>query len=345
MTAAGEERAKRRIAAALLAVLLAVSVLGVAGCSALTDARDVARALTKRLVTTSSERSGASPAASRVPIALPSKPETPPVAAPAVTFKFREGTYTLAPLVYAGDYQKALADRQLHKLLQQAGWGEAVATYMVDAPHELRTVETVALDLRALRDRLGLDSDGYLELIVAYVQQVPYAEVSDDPRFAAEVVMEARGDCDDKVFLLASLLRHEGYKSVVIDLGDHMAVGVPTNGTTFGKTGYAFVETTEPHYVGEPTQTAADVIGVYDISGGTKGYTAGSQVDAIDAADARASATLDRLDKKMKAKLSRRKYNALVDQYNAAVDEFNFLEEHAYDRPHAYQVATGVASP
>jgi hypothetical protein len=124
-----------------------------------------------------------------------------------------------------------------------------------------------------------------------------------------------------------------------------MAIGVPSNGTTFGKTGYAFVETTEPHYIGEPTQSAADVIGVYDISGGTRGYAAGPQVDAIDAADTRASDTLDTLDRKMKAKLSRRKYNALVDQYNATVDEFNFIEEHAYDRPHAYQVATGHAAP
>ncbi len=331
--------------AALLAVLLGSSALGLTGCSALSDARGVFERTARSFVPTSTVRADTAPAASRIPIAKPSVPETPPVSAPPVTFKFRAGTYTLAPLVYEADYRKALADRQLHTLLQDTGWGEAVATYMVDAPHELRCVDAVARDLRTLRDQMSLDADGYLELIVAYVQQIPYVEVTDDPRFATEVIMEARGDCDDKVFLLASLLRHEGYKSAVIDLGDHMALGVPTNGTTFGHTGYGFVETTEPHYIGEATEAASDVIGVYSISGGTKGYSAGAQVDAIDAADSSASTTIDQLDKQLKRKLSRRKYNALVDRYNLAVDTFNFLEEHAYDRPHAYQVATGLASP
>lgn len=334
-----------RATAALLVVLIAASSLGLSGCATISQVRDFANRSARSLVTGSNVRTVASPSSSRLRVASPSKPETPPVAAAPVTFKFRAGQYTLSPLVYRSDYDRALADGQLHSLLKDAGWGEAVAAYMVDAPHELRCVDTVALDLRAIRDQLGLDPDGYLELIVAYVQQIPYGSVTDDPRFATEVVLEGRGDCDDKVFLLAALLKHESYKNAVIDLGDHMALGVISNGTTFGHTGYAFVEATEPHYIGEATQSAQDVIGVYDIASGPRGYTAGPQVDAIDAADARASTTIDQLDSEFKRKLSRRKYNALVDRYNVAVDLFDFLEEHSYDRPRAYQVAIGQASP
>lgn len=340
-----DTRATGRATAALLVVLIAATALGASGCSTISQVRDLANRSGRSLVTGSSVRTVASPSSSRLRVARPSKPETPPVAAAPVTFKFRAGQYTLAPLVYRSDYDHALADGQLHSLLKDAGWGEAVAAYMVDAPHELRCLDTVALDLRAIRDQLGLDSDGYLELIVAYVQQIPYRSVTDNPRFATEVVLEGRGDCDDKVFLLAGLLKHESYKNVVIDLGDHMALGVISNGATFGHTGYAFVEATEPHYIGEATQSAGDVIGVYDIASGPRGYTAGPQVDVIDAADTSASSTIDQLDRELKRKLSRRKYNALADRYNAAVDRFNFLEEHAYDRPHAYQVAIGQASP
>ena len=345
MVVTGEKRTFGRFTATLLLAVSAAAVLGLSGCATISDARDLAGRATRTWAGSSPLRAVASPASSRLRIAEPSKPETPPVAARPVTFKFRAGQYTLAPLVYRGDYDKAVADGQLHSLLQGAGWGEAVAAYMVDAPHELRCVDSAARDLRAIRDQLGLDSDGYLELMVAYVQQIPYESVSDDPRFATEVVMEGRGDCDDKVFLLASLLKHENYKNAVIDLGDHMALGVLSNGATFGKTGYAFVEATEPHYIGEATQSAEDVIGVYDIVGGTKAYAAGPQVDTIDAADSSASSTIDQLDGQLKRKLSRRKHNALVDRYNSAVDRFNFLEEHAYDRPHAYQVAIGQASP
>ena len=341
MVAKTDTQTTRRATAALLVALIAASALGVSGCSAITTARELASRAAGNLIAGSRIRTVAAPPASRLRVALPSKPETPPVPGAPVTFKFRSGQYTLAPLVYRSDYDRALADGQLHSLLRDAGWGEAVAAYMVDAPHELRTVGAVALELRAIRDQLGLDSDGYLELIVAYVQQIPYQSVTDDPRFATEVIVEGRGDCDDKVFLLAGLLKHESYKNVVIDLGDHMALGVISNGATFGHTGYAFVEATEPHYIGEATQSADDVIGVYDIASGPKGYTAGPQVDAIDAADASASGTIDQLDAELKHKLSRRKYNALVDRYNAAVDRFNFLEEHAYDRPSAYQVAIG----
>jgi len=92
--------------------------------------------------------------------------------------------------------------------------------------------------------------------IITFVQSLEY--VSDKigtgydeyPKFPLETLADQGGDCEDSAILLASLLRELGYGTVLIQLPDHMAVGVRGNesvpGVYYEVDGirYYYVETT-----------------------------------------------------------------------------------------------------
>lgn len=116
-----------------------------------------------------------------------------------------------------------------------------------------RTVAVIAVQLRGYRDLLGLDSDEYVELIARFVQEIPYGGADNETKLPVEVVSEGRGVCDDRSILLAALLVHEGYDTAVwaFDSQAHAAVGVKCLGPGMLASGYAFVETTQPAFVGQ----------------------------------------------------------------------------------------------
>jgi hypothetical protein len=108
----------------------------------------------------------------------------------------------------------------------------------------------LAEGLRRCRDRLGLDSDGYVELMAAAVQQLTYGTPQWRIELPEVVVADHTGVCSDRSVLLASLLVHEGYDTClwVFEREAHVAVGVRGLGH---RTGYAFVETTRLSFVGD----------------------------------------------------------------------------------------------
>ncbi|MDO5846166.1 MAG: hypothetical protein Q4Q04_04485 [Methanocorpusculum sp.] len=138
---------------------------------------------------------------------------------------------------------------------------------------------------RNIRREKNLDADGYLELLTAYVQALPYdtektASISLAPRFPVETVADGRGICSDKSLLLAGMLAVEGYAAAVLHFQkeNHLAVGIPApDGFDFLGTGYAVIETTAVSYVGttpcglEVCRTRPKVI---RIGNGTKTYSA-----------------------------------------------------------------------
>ncbi|HJJ36880.1 MAG TPA: hypothetical protein O0X27_06890 [Methanocorpusculum sp.] len=111
---------------------------------------------------------------------------------------------------------------------------------------------------RKIRTECRLDSDRYLELLVAYVQGIPYdfektASLDTAPRFPVETVVDNTGICSDKSLLLAALLSTEGYACAILHFGrdHHAAVGIPAPaGYDFDKCGYAVIETTAVSYIG-----------------------------------------------------------------------------------------------
>jgi len=152
---------------------------------------------------------------------------------------------------------------------------------LVDAASRSGTVDRIASDLRSIRADLALDDDAYLELIARFVQEIPYGTVDNEVRLPVEVVADGSGACDDKSVLLASLLVHEGYNTAIwtFDSQAHAAVGVRCLGPGMLGSGYAFIETTVPAYVGQVGGTlgsfarwrrSPDLVEV----GGTRLYTA-----------------------------------------------------------------------
>lgn len=93
-----------------------------------------------------------------------------------------------------------------------------------------------------------------INCMIAFVQSLPYTpdEIStpydEYPRYPIETLVDGGGDCEDSSILLAALLDEMGHDVVLIELLNHMGVGISGNFSGFyyeleGKR-YFYVETT-----------------------------------------------------------------------------------------------------
>lgn len=120
-------------------------------------------------------------------------------------------------------------------------------------------------ELKTVSDMLsrGCDGEPHCEVdrIYQYVLKIPYKE-SATSRTPSDVINQNGGDCDEKSFLLASLLMQKGYDCVLVTTKDHGFVGVhlpndpsskqPLAYLLIGGKRYYFAETTlEGGYVGQ----------------------------------------------------------------------------------------------
>ena len=104
--------------------------------------------------------------------------------------------------------------------------------------------------------------------LTAFVQSIPYKDDPynggyDYPKYPIETIVENGGDCEDKAALLAALLKTFNIGVVMVDLTDHMAVGVACNECgdyyTYKGIRYSFIETTGKGWkVGESPYSEAD---------------------------------------------------------------------------------------
>lgn len=170
-----------------------------------------------------------------------------------------------------------------------SGWlRRRYVSELVNAQAASPVIERLATEFRRIRAERSLSSDEYLELMVSGVQAIPYGDPDDDTLLAAEVLAHGRGVCTDKSLLLGSLLVHEGYDTVlwVFSTQRHVALGVASDAAQFHGTGYAFVETTAPAFVG---QAAAEYRALGPVArppatialGGGRSYGSGEQVEVI----------------------------------------------------------------
>jgi hypothetical protein len=208
-------------------------------------------------------------------------------------------------------------------------------------------VNELTAQTRRLRDDLSLDDDGYLELLVRAVQDIPYDVRDGRVRLPLETVADGRAVCSGKSILLAALLLHEGYDCVfwVLDTQDHVAIGVAAPGPTYRDSGYAWVETTRASYIGQaypdslgrgPTTQPPQMIAL----GGSKSYGAWRQTSFI----------LARLDEGRRAAFAlspyaryaddptpwRAEYVRLADEYRRSSALTSFIEANNDDRPRVY---------
>jgi len=195
-----------------------------------------------------------------------------PVEGPAfvpvtVTFSFNGGTYSIAPEVANGIYYGAVNVRRTismrDALTKQEQYQEYYRRLTFD-PEMDAALTSVLIPLRAIRDAQGYDDSAYAELIVKYVQSIPYdttrlatatseETIDGDPRMPVQVLVEGTADCDEKVMLAAALLGKEGFSTAALLYVDeqHMSLGLMSDRVGYRNTGYEFVETTSPAYISE----------------------------------------------------------------------------------------------
>ena len=114
-------------------------------------------------------------------------------------------------------------------------------------------VEPLATRFKARVREAKLDPTQATELVMSYVQAIPY-EIPKDRPFGllppALVAAQKKGDCDSKSLLLLMLLDSLGIESVLLNSDAHrhamLGVNLPAQGTKIKHEGrsYAFVETT-----------------------------------------------------------------------------------------------------
>jgi hypothetical protein len=276
------------------------------------------------------------------------------------TFTFEDSPVSLAVTVDGGVYAGATASKKSVTRFGNARENDWIQDYypaFIEEEHQDAFYDALLSSLRAVRDERALDADRYAELITVFVQSLDYRTdpVDLSPKFPIETFVELGGDCDDKTLLLAGLLSREGYDVAVMlfDAEQHVALGIREDGDGYAGTGYAFVETTTPGFVGMvPDELAGGVTlasppQVFSIDGGTTRFTAGDEVRAIldtrEAAIAEASRLVTEIEaadaelavlaasvEAERARLDALRaagdlagYNAGVAPYNRHVDEYN----------------------
>jgi hypothetical protein len=116
-------------------------------------------------------------------------------------------------------------------------------------------------ELRRMQRMEGLNHDEYLELMVHFVQGIPYdPDAPVCPRTPARVILDGKGDCDEKSLLLLGLLYREGYDAAILlfPAKHHATAGIRIGTATqpsfrvyeSGGRKYVYIETTRPSLVG-----------------------------------------------------------------------------------------------
>lgn len=205
------------------------------------------------------------------------------------SFDFAETTVTVDVPV---DRTALSAARELRtrRIFRSSGWLRTrYITTLVARGGSDALIVALAEELDREADALGLSGpDERLEFYVAAVQAIPYGTVDPEIRLPIEVVADGTGVCTEKSLLLAQLLAYEDYATVlwVLPTQKHVALGVATSGEGYHDSGFAFVETTRPAWIGECDQAylAAGPIARRPVRidlGGTRRYEAGMQVEYI----------------------------------------------------------------
>lgn len=267
------------------------------------------------------------------------------------SFYFEGKQHLIVPQVDMDAYRGALvADRLVYKVKDVADQ-LVIANYYrsyVFAEAQQSTLDSVTAQLRKIKTDENLDDDRFVELIVKYVQSIPYdtarAALIDsnstagtgDPRFPIQVLKDGTGDCDEKVFLLAALLNKEGFSTAALLFNEerHMSLGIKSPDEGYKGTGFEYVETTGVGYVSEVPEALSggvklesqpEVI-LFNAKG--KGYSAQScaEVDYIIAERNRAALRIEELNARLaQLKNNPREYNKLVEPFNNAVEVHNTM--------------------
>lgn len=123
-------------------------------------------------------------------------------------------------------------------------------------PYDDWLIKEIADALLSLAKAYGLEGKQIPGLCISFVQSLNYTSDLESsgydqyPRFPYETLYENGGDCEDTAILSAAILQEMGYDVVLLELPEHMALGIKCNSEQKGKSfeyegsNYYYVETT-----------------------------------------------------------------------------------------------------
>ena len=117
----------------------------------------------------------------------------------------------------------------------------------------------------AISESAGRKDYDLAQLLVAFVQSIPYDHYAKEAKFTVETLYNKTGDCDDKSILLAKLLSYAGYQTClfIYEKGQHMAVGLKVDENTDSyKDGYIFIEATGNNPIGNIPEKFKDNVDI-----------------------------------------------------------------------------------
>jgi len=119
--------------------------------------------------------------------------------------------------------------------------------------------------INAISESAGRKDYDLAQLLVAFVQSIPYDHYAKEAKFTVETLYNKTGDCDDKSILLAKLLSYAGYQTClfIYEKGQHMAVGLKVDENTDSyKDGYIFIEATGNNPIGNIPEKFKDNVDI-----------------------------------------------------------------------------------
>lgn len=103
---------------------------------------------------------------------------------------------------------------------------------MLTTPHDDQILRDLAEKLDSIAEREGIRGYNRVWFIASFVQSLKYSQANeysptgDYPSYPLETLERGNGDCEDLSILLSSLLRHEGFDSILLIMPSHAAVAV-----------------------------------------------------------------------------------------------------------------------
>jgi len=149
---------------------------------------------------------------------------------------------------------------QFYRTLPRILGYSAYADYVNDFRDD-QQLQPLVDKLERLGADAGLDAWETLNLILAFVQSIPYAiESCEYPRYPLETLVEQQGDCEDTAILAAALLAQMRFDVVLLAFlaEDHMAIGIRVDPPS-PRTAPPYVWNGRTYYYLEPTSVGWEI--------------------------------------------------------------------------------------
>ncbi len=214
------------------------------------------------------------------------------------------------------------------------------------------TYDAILMPLRGIRDSQSLSEREYIELLVTFVQQLPYKE-SRDTRYPIEIIHDKEGNSADKALLLLGLLEREGFLSTYIYFPSTgiCGIGIGTDPThrssslaefsTKDRNKYIFINPNKPTLMGvlDETLTNDDPFLISFSNATEQGTALYSHINFLD----HVVGTYFLLEKRLhyfeemynKVKDSKEK-KIWQERYDKAYQVYSFIRDHPHDITGSY---------